>query len=143
MCRDCSDTIEGECKKHRQSPIPLDKSVTADRECNDRHLMRIWLGNCQMNKLKFEILPHVLRAYQPEDDCPGNEQPSIDFSRGFPERWLLEFTDVHVPSQHTIEGEQFDAEITLSHTYEDVDKADRLVSLSLCRIKIVCGPLVS
>jgi hypothetical protein len=116
----------GQCHDHKQSPIDLSKNVTKTAECIDRHRMRYWAGECDFNEMRFEILPHVLRAYQPESNCPGSFQPQIDFSRGFPVQWLLAFTDISVPSQHTIEGISYDAEIVLSHTY-DMNATDRLV----------------
>lgn len=128
MCRDCSESKENECKKHKQSPILLSKRMaTATRKCNDRHRMRYWAGKCRLSKMDFQILPHVLRAYQP-NSCPGEFQPSIDFSRGFPEPWLLSFTDISVPAQHVIDGKHFAAEVVLSHTYS-IDKSDRLVRI--------------
>ena len=65
--------------------------------------------------MKFQILPHVLRTYQP-NRCPGR-QPNIDFSMGFPYPWLLKFTDITIPSHHTQDGKRFDAEVVLSHVY--------------------------
>lgn len=89
--------------------------------------MRYWAGECRFNDMEFEILPHVLRANQPSKNCSGAFQPQIDFSKGFPEPWLLSFTDISVPSQHTINGVRYDAEVMLNHHY-NIDKHDRLVS---------------
>lgn len=86
-------------------------------------------GECQLNHMDFEILPHTLRASQPKKNCTGDSQPQIDFSKGFPVPWILSFTDIHVPSQHTMGGKRYDAEVVLSHTYT-VEKHDRLVSAS-------------
>lgn len=126
MCHDCSNSASGECKNHKQSPIFLEKEVTGERVCKDRHLMRYWAGECKFGDLKFEILPHVLRAYQPDVPCKGDDPPQIDFSKGFPRPWELKFTDVSVPSQHVIDGKSYDAEVVLSHTYS-VNKYDRLI----------------
>lgn len=76
-CKDCSDSDRGVCLKHNQSPIALEREVTAVRECDDRHRMRYWKGECRFNSLDFQILPHVLRAYQPENGCDGPFQPQI------------------------------------------------------------------
>jgi len=128
MCKDCSESKEGVCKKHKQSPIALSKKfATASRQCNDRHRMRYWAGACRLSKMKFQVKEHVLRAYQP-NHCPGEFQPSIDFSRGFPFPWLLSFTDISVPAQHVIDGKHFAAEVVLSHTYS-IDQGDRLVCI--------------
>ena len=124
MCRDCSVNDKGWCKRHKQSPIQLQtNTTTARRECNDRHRMNYVQGNCRLGGFRYEILPHVLRAYQPEH-C--GVAPNIDFSMGFPRPWLLEFTDISVPSQHVMNGKRYDAEVVLSHTYS-ARKPDRLV----------------
>jgi hypothetical protein len=81
-------------------------------------------GNSRFGGFRFEILPHVLRAYQPSH-CGAT--PNIEFSMGFPRPWLLEITDISVPSQHLINGKRYDAEVVLSHTYENLELADRLV----------------
>ncbi|KAL7567702.1 hypothetical protein ACA910_012039 [Epithemia clementina (nom. ined.)] len=114
MCRDCSEQTGGECAFHQQSPIDLDRNITARRECKDRHRMNYEPGNCRFGRMNFEILPHVLRAYQP-DYC--QVIPTIDYSMGFPDDWILEFTDIAVPSHHTIEGHRFSAEVIMSHVY--------------------------
>lgn len=114
MCRDCSLSITGDCQMHQQSPIPLSRNVTGDSECYDRHKMHQIKGTCRWDDMNFTILPHVLRAYQP-DFCEIH--PAIDFSWGFPKFWLLKFTDFVVPSHHTQEGKQFPAEVILSHVY--------------------------
>lgn len=113
LCLDCSSSTTGDCKKHQQSPINLYKSVTANRPCHDWHRMHFNRGNCRWGEMRFEILPHVLRAYQPKDGCQID--PCIDFSYGFPDEWLLRYTDISVPSQHTFEGESYAAEVVMSH----------------------------
>ena len=124
MCRDCSQRKGGICQFHQQSPIDLDRNITARRECKDRHRMNFVKGNCRFGRMKFRILPHVLRAYQP-DYC--QVEPNIDYSMGFPDPWMLKFTDITVPSHHSIEGHQFSAEIFLSHVYS-ARKPNKLVS---------------
>lgn len=67
------------------------------------------------SRLSSKILPHVLRVEWPLS-C-GTVTPQIDFSRGFPDPWNMRFMDISVPSQHTMDGKRYPAEITLSHTY--------------------------
>jgi hypothetical protein len=129
-CHDCSSSTIGECYKHKQSPIDLLTNVTAIGDCQDRHRMRYWAGECDFNDMRFQVLPHVLRAYQPVAKCSGVFQPQLDYSKGFPSPWQLAFTDISVPSHHTINGVGFDGEIVLSHYYGDVDLPDRLVRYS-------------
>ena len=83
-------------------------------------------GNCRWGEMRFEILPHVLRAYQPKDGCQID--PCIDFSYGFPDEWLLRYTDISVPSQHTFEGESYAAEVVMSHV-NSVNKTTKEVSV--------------
>lgn len=68
-------------------------------------------------------MPHGLRAYTPEH-C--DVLPSIDFSLGFPFPWLLVFTEISVPSQHTQDGKRYHAEVVLSHVYS-VDNGKKRV----------------
>jgi hypothetical protein len=46
---------------------------------------------------------------------------------GFPDPWLLRYTDVTIPSQHTIDKKRYSAEIILSHTYSNINKTDKLI----------------
>jgi hypothetical protein len=73
--------------------------------------------------MNFQILPHVLRASLPRR-CPS--QPWIDFSMGFPFPWLLKFTDITVPSQHTQDGKRYDAEVVMTHVYS-MDNLKKMV----------------
>jgi hypothetical protein len=127
-CRDCSQSTTGGCFKHAQSPIdlPINKTLQTST-CVDRHKMRYWAGECRFSDMKFEILPHVLRAHQPDLRCAGSVQPQLDYSKGFPAPWQLAFMDISVPSRHTIDGTVFDAEIVLSHFYGVVEDQDHLV----------------
>lgn len=124
-CLDCSSQKRGECRRHQQSPIDLWRNYTARRDCKDRHRMIFQKGDCAFEDMRFEILPHVLRANQPRAPC--THPPNIDFSWGFPHPWLLAYTDISVPSNHRQDGRRYDGEIVLSHTYSK-DEADKRVS---------------
>jgi len=132
MCKACGlgTSTGGTCASHKQSPIELFQNVTGIRNCHDRHRMNYGSGNCRFDAYRFEILPHTLRAYQPHY-CAN--QSWIDFSMGFPNDWHLEFTDISVPSQHSINGKRYDAEVVMSHSYS-VDRIDRLVSCKRCHV---------
>jgi hypothetical protein len=84
--------------------------------------------------MKFQILPHVLRTYQP-NRCPGR-QPNIDFSMGFPYPWLLKFTDITIPSHHTQDGKRYDAEVVMTHVYSK-NNPKKMVSIGARRF--VCS----
>jgi hypothetical protein len=95
--------------------------------------MRYWAGECDFADMRFAVMPHTLRVYRPVGNCAGRYQPQLDFSRGFPAPWRYAFTDISVPSQHTIEGKQFAAEVIMSHAYS-ARKENKLVSffVNLC-----------
>jgi hypothetical protein len=107
----------------------------------DLHKMRYWSGECDFDRMKFEVLPHALRVYRPDRSCPGRHQPQMDFSRGFPVPWKYSFTDISVPSQHELEGRRYAAEVILAHTYSarietKLVRATRLLSLCCCLVYI-------
>jgi len=113
------------------------------RECIDLHWMKYEDSYCTMDQLvaadAFTIERHALRISQPievyddvaddKDGVPdgvrlmcriegkGSRFGRIDYSKGFSDWWYLSHMDVHVPSEHTQEGKQYDAEIQLQHFY--------------------------
>jgi hypothetical protein len=93
----------------------------------DRHKIRYWAGECNFDDMRFEIMAHTLRVYRPKGNCPGRYQPQLDFSRAAAP-WRYSFTDISIPSQHTITGRRFDAEVIISHAYS-VKKDGKLVSI--------------
>jgi hypothetical protein len=107
----------------------------------DLHKMRYWSGECDFDRMKFEVLPHALRVYRPDRSCPGRHQPQMDFSRGFPVPWKYSFTDISVPSQHELEGRRYAAEVILAHTYSarietKLVRSTRLLSICCCWVYI-------
>ena len=86
-------------------------------------------GTCQWDDMKdsFEISKHALQIHTPmrqngDIDCANAEgerkYPRLDYSKGFPDWWHLDRTDVKVPSEHTQHGKRYAAEISLAHFYE-------------------------
>jgi hypothetical protein len=83
-----------------------------------------------VSKNTFEIKPSSLRINIPttddgEVDCvrasDGERRwPRLDYSKGFPDWWLMSHMDLSVPSQHKQEGVKYAAELTLAHFYEVV-----------------------
>jgi len=75
---------------------------------------------------QFTIERHALRINVPQRsdgdiDCiqDGRRRyPRLDYSKGFPDWWWMQRTDIMVPSQHTQEGTQYAAEVALEHFYE-------------------------
>ena len=86
-------------------------------------------GSCQWEDMEdsFEISRHALQIHTPmrrngDIDCANangdREYARLDYSKGFPDWWHLDRTDVKVPSEHTQEGKRYAAEISLAHFYE-------------------------
>jgi hypothetical protein len=95
--------------------------------CHNR--MNFEDGSCQWDDMKesFEISKHALQIHTPmrkngDIDCANAEgerlYPRLDYSKGFPDWWHLDRTDVKVPSEHTQHGKRYAAEISLAHFYE-------------------------
>jgi carbonic anhydrase len=67
-----------------------------------------------MNHTTFYRTPHTLRA-----DFPINDQtcrrPTIDLPNGYPYRWHVHHFELHLRSEHAIDGRRFDGEIQQYH----------------------------
>ena len=95
--------------------------------------------SCDFDDMRdsFTIERHALQIHTPTypngvircEDQNGRRYPRIDYSKGFPDWWYMARTDVSMPSQHTQDGRQYAAEITLAHFYE-VDHFKNHVSTS-------------
>jgi Eukaryotic-type carbonic anhydrase len=116
----------------------------------DFHWMAYEDGSCQWHDIvkngfsehenNFKINRHNLQILQPIDDdgnlrcgsTEGSQFPRIDYSKGFPDWWHLSHTEVTVPSEHTQEGKQYDAEVQLEHFYSvDFERKMAVVSIFL------------
>ena len=130
---------------HRQSPIDLkrDRSIPGSRnekECPDWHWMQYRDDTCKWDDMKnaFSIERHALQIHIPTTDngeiaCQRKDGsrnfPRLDYSKGFPDWWWLQRTDITLPSHHTQEGVQYAAEVTLAHFYS-IDHPKNHVRLS-------------
>jgi hypothetical protein len=149
MCESCPATGNS-CGVHHQSPIDLQRNRAIPnnaftKECPDWHWMRAEDGSCTWDDLvannhgakdtnNFHIQRHALQINTPvtksgklactpsSDGTP--KYPRADYSKGFPDWFLLDHTDIIVPSAHTQEGKQYDAEVHLASFYEvdDIEK---------------------
>lgn len=133
-CRWCPEDGSQNCGLHRQSPIDLKRDRGVDgspneKECPDWHWMQYKDDTCDWEDMKdqFTIERHALQIHTPQlrngdIACQASDgrrrYPRIDYSKGFPDWWWMQRTDVMVPSQHTQEGIQYAAEVTLAHFYE-------------------------
>ena len=135
QCKWCPEG-EGDdkCGEHRQSPINLRRSPGVlggddEKECPDWHWMQFRDDTCTWDDMKnqFTIQRHALTINVPqmdngEIDCyseeKGRRYPRLDYSKGFPEWWWMQRTEIMVPSQHSQEGVHYAAEVVLAHFYE-------------------------
>ena len=120
---DCAST-------RRPSPVNLHPSM----ECDDDHEMltrQIRSHDCTFEDMTFEIAPNTLRAFMPYDDSTCL-RPTIDVSGDLPNEWLFTWLEVHVRSEHVIDGRRFDGEINLIHLgTKDQKKELAVPSISL------------
>jgi hypothetical protein len=133
-CKWCPEGGPENCGVHRQSPINLVRNVGEanmpySKECLDWHWLQFKDDTCTWDDMRdqFEINRHALQIHVPtrEDgkiDCwvqgEGRKFPRLDYSKGFPDWWWMQRTDIVMPSLHWQEGHQYAAEVTLAHFYE-------------------------
>jgi len=137
--------------------VGLDPNISLiAKECIDLHWMKYEDSFCSMEELiekdQFTIERHGLRIGQPitvyenlvndtdgvadgvKLECRikgrGSRFGRIDFSKGFSNWWYLSHTDLHVPSEHTQEGERYDAEIQMYHFYS-IDHDNEMAAISI------------
>jgi hypothetical protein len=134
QCVSCPDTGNSCPTNHRMSPINLvrDRAIEDHpnwKDCPDWHWMNFEDGTCAWDDMEdsFEISRHALQIHTPmrsngDINCANSEgerlYPRLDYSKGFPDWWHLDRTDVKVPSEHTQHGKRYAAEISLAHFYE-------------------------
>jgi len=134
QCIWCPETGNNCPFNHRMSPINLvrDRAIEDNpnwKDCPDWHWMNFEDGSCKWDDMEesFEINKHALQIHTPmrsngDINCANAEgerlYPRLDYSKGFPDWWHLDRTDVKVPSEHTQHGKRYAAEISLAHFYE-------------------------
>jgi len=134
QCKWCPETGNKCPFNHRMSPVNLvrDRAIEDNpnwKDCPDWHWMNFEDGTCKWDDMEdsFEINEHALQIHTPmrgngDINCANSEgerlYPRLDYSKGFPDWWHLDRTDVKVPSEHTQHGKRYAAEISLAHFYE-------------------------
>ena len=104
--------------------------------------MRYEHDTCTWDDMKdhFSIERHALQINTPQDSngdiaCINKDgqrkYPRMDYSHDTATWWYLQRTDITVPSQHTQDGKQYAAEVTLSHFYSIDDKNKVRYQLSI------------
>ena len=108
------DMEYNECSSvRRPSPVHL----VPNAQCEDNHEIltrQITSGDCLFSDMRFEITPNTLRASMPYNDSTCL-RPTIDMSGDLPNDWMFTWLEVHVRSEHVIDGRRFDGEINLMH----------------------------
>jgi len=106
------DINGNECEQDvRPSPVNLFE----DAACQDWHEIRtrqIQTGDCTKDDITFELTPYGLKAYYPwwDDNClrPTIQMPGLG-------EFILVWLEVHVRSEHVLDGRRFDAELQFVH----------------------------
>ncbi|GAX10104.1 hypothetical protein FisN_3Lh293 [Fistulifera solaris] len=146
QCRYCPQDESVNCGLHRQSPIDLkrDRGVAGspnEKFCPDWHWMEYRPDTCTWDDMKTQLTieRHALQIHVPQlpngdIDCfrwDKRRYPRIDYSKGFPDWWWMQRTDIHVPSNHIQEGTRYAAEVVLAHFYEIKHEKNQLGYISI------------
>jgi hypothetical protein len=99
-----------------------------EKECPDWHWIQYQDGTCSWDDMKdhFTIERHSLKYEVPQlpngdVDCVQDgvrRYPRMDLSKGFPDWFWMQHTEIMIGSQHSQEGHKYAAEVILSHFYE-------------------------
>jgi hypothetical protein len=97
----------------RPSPVNLVPTMP----CDDSHEIltkMIRMDDCTFNDMTFEIAPNMLRAFMPYVNTTCR-LPTMNLSGELPNDWTFIWLEVHLRSEHVIDGRRFDGEIQLIH----------------------------
>jgi hypothetical protein len=111
-----------------------------EKFCPDWHWMEYRPDTCTWDDMKTQLTieRHALQIHVPQlpngdIDCfrwDKRRYPRIDYSKGFPDWWWMQRTDIHVPSNHIQEGTRYAAEVVLAHFYEIKHQKNQVSSRS-------------
>lgn len=123
------DVEENECgRTSKQSPVNLlpNEICLDDHEILSRKIRR---SDCKFDDFSWSITPHFLRATMPPDDsfCI---RPHIDLPNGFGNKWNLQFMELHIRAEHTLDGRRYDAELQMVHLGLDPNH-EKLATISM------------
>ena len=132
---------ENRCDIGPQSPIDLCTDPT--RYCQEFHEIRTKGGTVKMSDMELaqSILPNKLRVdiWPREEGVPTwKGPPSVDFP------WVnlkvrdLYNIDIKIPSEHTICGKRYDAEMMYMTHHNGPNAEGMLVYVGVCRCVCVC-----
>lgn len=106
-----------ESSRHRPSPLAL----VPTEDCTDTSQivtrpLRSSGGDCAANDWDFALTPLGLRAYPPDDTDASCDVPQLRLpGTRHPDPWDLRYLEVHVRSEHVLDGRRFDAELQMYH----------------------------
>jgi len=105
---------ENECdSRSKQSPVNLLPNAI----CMDTHEIltrQIRSSDCKFDDFTWSITPHTLRASMPLNNEFCN-RPHIDLPNGFGNKWPLQYMELHMRAEHTLDGRRYDAELQMVH----------------------------
>lgn len=110
-------SLENKCgRENQQSPIDLCEDLV-NNECYEHHQTRTRSGWIKLedNEVTAEILPSKLRLKYYDDRMPqdGKKPPTADYAHHWNGYIEVNHVDVKIPSEHTICGKRFPAEISI------------------------------
>ncbi|GKY97302.1 hypothetical protein MPSEU_000688600 [Mayamaea pseudoterrestris] len=105
--------------KTYDSSCNFSELVKYDAFTVERHALQVRQPMVEYEENKFHVACEMGRA-------KTHRWGRIDFSRGYPEWWFLSHIDFHVPSEHTLEGTRFDAEMQMQHFYSTANSSTGL-----------------
>lgn len=106
----------------RPSPVNLFPTTA----CDDNHEIltkMIKKDDCTFTDMTFEIAPNMLRAFMPYDNTTCR-LPTMNLSGDLPNDWTFIWLEVHLRSEHVIDGRRFDGEIQLIHLGNNAQKRE-------------------
>lgn len=83
--------------------------IAADSFTIERHALRI--------RQPITVLQNETAVINCFKEGLGSRFGRLDYSKGFSDWWFLSHIDIHTPSEHTQEGQRYDAELQLHHFY--------------------------
>ena len=123
------DVVGNECRSTRR-PSPINLITNGECRANHEILTReIRYDDCVIDNVTFYRTPHTLRADFPHNDDTCR-RPTIDLPNGYPYRWFIHHFEVHIRSEHTLDGRRFDGEIQQYHLGQQ-DQKRELATVSI------------
>ena len=108
----------------RPSPVNLFQ----DSLCTDTHEIRTRQsqdGDCTRDNISFELTPYGLKAYYPWYENEPCLRPTIQMD-GF-EDFILVWLELHVRSEHVVDGRRYDAELQFVHMGTGVNNGEMAI----------------